>query len=115
MRATGRRAALVGVVVLAVASAVVAVAVLSTGNNQPPTSAETSHSSPATPPSQEAARNPVAQRPTVAEAVALLGDRAREWNMTVLGDSTGDDADEFPFIVARRMNTAYSRPVIVHR
>lgn len=33
----------------------------------------------------------------------------------VLGDSTGDDSDEFPFLVAQQLGTAYNRPVIIHR
>ena len=35
--------------------------------------------------------------------------------MVVLGDSTGDDPDEFPFLVAQQLGSAHNRPVIVHR
>jgi lysophospholipase L1-like esterase len=35
--------------------------------------------------------------------------------MVVLGDSTGDDTDEFPFLAAQQLASEYNRPVIVHR
>jgi len=54
-------------------------------------------------------------RPATASAVSLLADPARDWNVVVLGDSTGDDPDEFPFLVAQQLGSAHNRPVIVHR
>ena len=39
----------------------------------------------------------------------------RDWNVVVLGDSTGDDTDEFPFLAAQQLASAHNRPVIVHR
>lgn len=54
-------------------------------------------------------------RPGTASSVARLADSTREWNMVVLGDSTGDDPDEFPFLAAQQLGTVYNRPVIVHR
>lgn len=58
---------------------------------------------------------PQTARPKVADAVALLGDPAREWSMTLLGDSTGNDSNEFAFILAKQMSDHYDRPVIMHR
>jgi lysophospholipase L1-like esterase len=33
----------------------------------------------------------------------------------LLGDSTGDDVDEFPFLAAEQLSSAHGRTVIVHR
>lgn len=52
---------------------------------------------------------------TVSDAVALLADGAREWNVLVLGDSTGEEVGEFPFAAAERLAPMYGRPVTVHR
>lgn len=58
---------------------------------------------------------PQTARPKVADASALLADPAREWSMTLLGDSTGNDSNEFTFILAKQMSDHYDRPVIMHR
>lgn len=54
-------------------------------------------------------------RPAAASAVSLLADPVRDWNVVVLGDSTGDDTDEFPFLAAQQLGSAHNRPAIVHR
>ena len=54
-------------------------------------------------------------RQATASSVSLLADPTREWNLVVLGDSTGDDPDEFPFLAAEQLGTVYNRPAIVHR
>ncbi len=54
-------------------------------------------------------------RPAASSSVSLLADPTRVWNVVVLGDSTGDDTDEFPFLAAQQLGSAHNRPVIVHR
>ncbi|HEY8702441.1 MAG TPA: SGNH/GDSL hydrolase family protein [Arthrobacter sp.] len=54
-------------------------------------------------------------RPSAASSVALLADSTRDWNVVILGDSTGDDLDEFPFLAAEQLRSAHGRTVSVHR
>ena len=107
----------IGLGALALATAGSVSFALADSREQPPVSdaiASYAASAPAQP-TREPARLPATARPAVAAAVGLLNDPAREWNMTLLGDSTGNDINEFTFILAQQMTVAYNRPVIVHR
>lgn len=107
----------VGLIALAAATAgVVASATLSGGSTPPPVSDKVAeyYSNPPQP-TTEKALLPQTPRPTVTEATELLNDPAREWSLMVFGDSTGNDTDEFVFLLAERMSDHYNRPVIMHR
>jgi lysophospholipase L1-like esterase len=54
-------------------------------------------------------------RPGTDSSLALLGDSIRDWNVVLLGDSTGDDVDEFPFLAAEQLRSVHGRTVTVHR
>lgn len=53
--------------------------------------------------------------PAVEDAMALLEDRDRPWVITVIGDSTGNEPDEWALLVVNEIAKRYDRPVTVHR
>lgn len=46
--------------------------------------------------------------------MGLLGDQGRAWTLNVLGDSTGNDSDEYVFLLAQQLSDIYNRPTIIH-
>lgn len=106
----------IGLGSLAVATAVSVTLVLTSEPEQVPVSdviASYAASPPA--PSQRVVTLPAVTRPPVAAAVGLLDDPTREWTLTVLGDSTGNDTNEYVFLLAKQLSDAHNRPVIIHR
>lgn len=53
--------------------------------------------------------------PAVGDAMALLEEDERPWVITVIGDSTGNEPDEWVFVVVNELAKRYDRPVTVHR
>lgn len=55
-----------------------------------------------------------AVREPVKTAMALLNKPARQWSMTVIGDSTGNEPGEWVYLLAEEWSERYNRPVTIH-
>lgn len=114
-----RRGQFVGLGLLAVASFALAGASISGSISQapPPVSDKVASyvASPPPPPTAKVINLPATKRPTLAASLGLLADPAREWRLTVLGDSTGNDTNEWTFRLAEQLSSIYDRPVVMHR
>lgn len=112
-----KKPAIVGLALLAAASVGVAGFSLVSATEAPPTASPAVASYLANPPkpTEEVATLPATKRPTVASAVGLLGDPGRKWTLNVLGDSTGNDSNEYVFLLAEQLSAIYDRPVLMHR